>query len=220
MAFWPYLTLGVIAALIILGAVAINNALESRYYAILSDEDREGIRNAIQAALSSPEVKSMLDNSIYNSTSYQRVGDSHRVTVVAGERWTVEPVDGNFTNGYIQSMNEKTAVVYVDESNAVMSVKVETSPVDVVQIRFSENQKKIIMTSLADPRVQELVADKEYYVFQVRESGVGYTGHCVAECALVGFDLVHSPSGALMTVILNPESGEVLLVSAGRGWSE
>jgi len=223
---WVYLTLGVIVALIALGAVAIDTAIkqdmasESRI-TVLTDEERVIIRAAVSAAKLHPEVNKIIDRVPAHEIKYQKINDNTgRVIVVAPDLWIVEALDGNFTNGYNQTLKEKSITVDVDRmNNDILSVKTESRITDVVTIKFSENQKRAIAISLDDSRVQELLAGKDYYIVQVRERGVGIDGHCPEmECALVGFDLVSKPRGVLMATILNPNTGEVLDVKAGKGW--
>ena len=219
--------IGMLVGIIFLGAAAIDTAFKQnedpssfKHITIIPEEERGRISSAIAVTLSNPEVKKIIYSLDY-STKYHRLDSNRdRVTVVASELGTVEPLDGNFTNGYRQTLKERTITVDIDRmNNAVLSVKTKSTPIDVVTIKFNENQKKAIAISLADPKVQELLEGKQYYIVQVRESGVGLAGYCEYECALVGFDLVTSPRGVLMSTILNPKTGEVLDVRAGTGWS-
>jgi hypothetical protein len=223
---WIYATIGVVVGTIVLGAIAIDTAINqnksSEWHAtVLTEKERTIIRNSIQATESYEEVKREIDNSLDYSVKYQKLNNNiGQVILITKEPWTIEPLDGNFTNGYRQTLREKTITVDVDRvNNTVLSVKTKSDIVDVVMIEFNENQRKIIAMSLADIRVKELLTGKDYYIVQVRERGVGFGDHCPEmECALVGFDLVSSPRGVLMATILNPKSGEILDVRAGEGW--
>ncbi|GEM_PF-7116593 len=201
------------AALLVIMTLSMSRASELGF-SQATEQERSGIAMAI--AITHPEVKQILDNSIGYVPSYRWLDNNiDRVTIITHGSVVIDPLDGTFANGYKETYSGNT-MIEVDVhriSNAVLSVKTSPSAEEVVTVEFTENQRKAATISLAHPEVKELLAGKQFYIIQVRESGVGFRDYCEYECALVGFASIGSSSGVQLAVIVNPDTGEVVDIS-------
>lgn len=129
--------MGVIVALTALGAAAINIAtkqgalLDSEYIVtITQEEERERSDATLAVVLSHPEVKKIIDSSISYAPHYHMLDNNIDLwTIITREYRTVEPLEGNFTNGYKETLSgQKIIEAEVDRiSNAVLSINIEST---------------------------------------------------------------------------------------------
>jgi len=185
-------------------------------------EERRDIAFAI--AISHPKVKEIVgDAQNYAPDIHLLDNNLDRVTITTYKDIRITSLDGNFTNGYVINFDQRKMIqVDIDrKTNSVLSVKIDELPSVSDKLAFNDNQKEIINTVLAFNEVKKLVDGKDFFIQQVRETGVGYSTSICPEygCALVGFSLVDSGEGVLMTVIVNPITSEVFDIRTGEGWN-
>jgi len=186
------------------------------------DKYDERNRIAVEAALADPTVKSIVDSADGYAADFELLETYDRVIISTWGDISIEPLDGDFMNGYV-TVQKAGKIITVDvdgTTNAVLNTQTTARSDDTVTQRFTDNQKRAIELSLADPKVKELAAGKNYYISLVRDYGnVQHTGaDCgVDECAIVqfsGFD-----GGALGTIV-NTKTGVVYDIKTSGGWSQ
>lgn len=170
-------------------------------------------RTATSIALAQDEVILILhDSKNYDANYHWLDKNIDLVTIHARKSIFYEPLDGDYINGYnvIVSGIRKIDVEIDRTTNIVKSLVVQDSPDTRDEVKFSDNQKRIIKIALKHPLVKQKIFDKSYFIQQVRESGVsiGNAPCSPASCALVGFSMPDN-GGVMLAVILDPATGKI-----------
>jgi len=107
-------------------------------------------------------------------------------------------------------------------TNTLLSLVPRNSLNKIEKDLIEMNQKKIIQAVLSNQEVAQQIDGKNYLIQQIRHYGVGCDTCLCPEngCALVGFTTEEFQSiGVTMTVILNPDTGEIFDIRTGQAWN-
>lgn len=217
-------TIGIVAAAATLGIILsvglLTQATQASTSQVEVEFNQENLekrsRESTAAALSNPQVKTIIDNAFSYAVDYEWQNNDHVII----STWGARVVTGDWSTGYDVNY-QGGQIIGVDVSrtnNAIVSVQVSPRDDASERMTFTDNQKRAIEITLADSNVRQLTQDKQFYISAVRDYGnVQYKEHnCDPNgCAIV---VIQSFSGESMSTIVNPQTGELHLITPGAGW--
>ncbi len=227
---WIYLTLGVIVALIALGAVAINTAINQnvisgspdRIRALLHEEDCE-ISNTdkqlIDMVLNYPDVEK------YSKYAYHVSWDADPNIVDGKDVFVVyvcilgkQVVKGDWTTGYtVWHTNNVIMIVTIDRTNMnILYIDIAKKPDDSYVLGWNNDDiKEVLGIVMQNSTVQELLNGKDWYVRRVHSTVSG--PNCpYGSCHFVIIDKVNTHESLVATV--NSATKKVIGASTTPRW--